>query len=125
ASFGAVGDRPCDTRRRDGEHLRIERPDRLSDRAHGAGAAGGVVPAATPEGGLNGLELESRGESCPLEALGGQLAVTEEALAQADAAHLQALELEGGQSLTDDELGAATADVHHEAPAGLGRHGMR
>src|SRR6185437_5987609 len=52
-------------------------------------------------------------------------AVAEEALAQAHAAHLQALELERGEPLADDELGAAAADVHHQAPAGLARHGVR
>src|SRR4029077_993765 len=60
-----------------------------------------------------------------LEALGGDLAVAEETLAERDAAHLQALELERSQLLADDELGAAAADVDHQAPAGLLRHGVR
>ncbi len=60
-----------------------------------------------------------------VHALGGDLAVAEEPLAQADAAHLQALELQRRQPLADDELGAAAADVDDQAPARLARHGVR
>src|SRR6185437_3021534 len=110
---------------RDQRRLRIELADGLADRPHGAGAAGGTLPAAAPEGRLHGLELQARSQAGSGHALGGDLAVAEEALAQAHAAHLQALELERGEPLADDELGAAAADVHHQAPAGLARHGVR
>ena len=65
----------------------------LADGAHRAGAADRVLPAAAAEGGLHRLELQARGQARALHALGGDLAVAEEALAQGHAAHLQALEL--------------------------------
>ena len=80
------------------ERLRVELADGLADGAHGAGAAGGALPAAAAEGRLHGLELQARGQARALDALGGDLAVAEEALAQGDAAHLQALELAAASS---------------------------
>ena len=84
-----------------------------------------MLPAAAAEGRHHRLELQARGKARALHALGGDLAVAEEALAQGDAAHLQALELQGRQALADDELGAAAADVDHQALARLARHGVR
>src|SRR6185437_8779475 len=110
---------------RDRNRLRVELTDSLADRAHRAGAARGAVPAAAPKGRLHGLEFQARRHARRGHALGRDLAVAEEALAQADAAHLQALQLERHQPLADDELGAAAADVQNQAPAGLARHGVR
>ena len=84
-----------------------------------------VLPAAPPERRLHRLELEPRAEPRALEALGGDLAVAEKSLAQGHAAHLQALELERRESLADDHLGAAAADVDHQPPPRLVRHGVR
>src|SRR5579883_510869 len=120
-----VGDGALEPRRGDEERLAVELPDGLADRAHGTGAAGTAVPPAAPESGLHGLELEARGQAGSGHALGGDLAVPEEPLAEAHAAHLQALEVERREPLADDELGAAAADVDHQAPAGLARHGVR
>ena len=123
--LGQIADDALETRRGDQQSLVVELADGLADRPHGAGAAGGAVPAAAPEGRLHRLELQARGQARSGHALGGDLAVAEEPLAQTDAAHLQALEVERREALADDELRAAAADVHHEALAGLARHGVR
>src|SRR4029077_9586700 len=77
------------------------------------------------EGGHHRLEFHARSQARALDALGGDLAVAEEALAQGDAAHLQALERERGEAVADDELSAAAADVDHQALARLAWHGVR
>src|SRR5262249_10498352 len=125
SGIDAVFDRACDPSGGYGERGRIERPDHLADRAHRTGAAGAVLPPAAPELRLHGLELEARCAPRPLEALGGDLAIAEETLAPGDAPHLQAFELERVQPLADDELGAAAADVDHQAFARLARQRMR
>src|SRR5436305_295081 len=125
AGIDRVLDGAVDSGGRDGERLGIERADRVADRAHRAGAARTGVPAAAAECRLHRLELEARREARALHALGGDLAVAEEALAQGDASHLQAFHVERRQPLADDELGAAPADVHHQALPGLARHGVR
>ena len=52
----------------------------------------------------------------------GDLAVTEIALGEADAAHLQALAQQRLEALANDEFGAAAADVRHQALArGVGQ----
>src|SRR4029077_14776672 len=103
AGVDAVIDRARDSCRGDRGGCGIEGAKRLADRAHGAGAAGAGGPAARAERRLHRLELESCRQARALEALGGDLAVAEEALADADAAHLQALKLERSQLLADDE----------------------
>src|ERR1700732_2153402 len=112
-------------RGRDGLRLRIEHPDRIADGAHRPGAAGGSVPATAAEGRLHRLELQARRQARALHALGGDLAVAEKPLTQRDAAHLQALELKRRERFADDALGAAAADVDHQAPSRLVRHGVR
>src|SRR5262249_4638993 len=104
---------------------RVEGANDVAYRAHGAGAARAVFPAEAAEFRLYRLELETRREPRSLEALGGYLAVAEEALAPGPTAHLQALELERIQSFSDDELGAATTDVDHESFTRLAWHGVR
>src|SRR6185369_13368232 len=71
------------------------------------------------------FELEARGHAGTVEALLRDLAVAKESFAQRDAAHLQAFELERGETFADDQLGAAAADVDDQPPAGFARHGMR
>ena len=99
--------------------------DGIADGAHGAGAASGKVPAAAPECRLHRLKLHACRKTRALHAPGGNLAVAEEALAQGDAAHLQALKFQRRESVADDELGAAAADVHDQAPPAHVRHGVR
>jgi len=125
ARIHAIIDRALQSRGGDGLRLRIERPDRIADGAHRSGAAGGSVPATAAEGCLHRLELQARRQARALDALGGDLAVAEKPLAERDAAHLQALQLERREGLADDELGAAAADVDHQAPSRLVRHGVR
>src|SRR3546814_12698499 len=55
----------------------------------------------------------------------GDLAVTEETLGVAHAAHLQAFAQLRFEPFADDELGAAAADVCHQAAAGTARDGVR
>src|SRR5437879_100862 len=71
-----------------------------------------------------GAGAYARGDGA-LRVGGGDLAVADDALAQGDASHRQALHVERRQPLADDELGAAPADVHHQALPGLARHGVR
>jgi hypothetical protein len=59
------------------------------------------------------------------EALLGDHAAGKERLAAADAAHVQALEPQGIVTLADDQLRAAAADVHDQAPAGLRGQAVR
>ncbi len=104
--------------------LGIELVDGFTDRTHGARAARASIPAAASERCLHGLELESRGHARAVDSLGRDLAIAEETLAQRNAAHLQTLELERCETLADDQLGAAAADVDDEALSRLARHGM-
>src|SRR6185312_9236001 len=90
-----VGDGALQARRGDQlGGLAIELADDLADRPHRTGAAGRALPAAAAEGRLHRFQLQARGEARAGHALGGDLAVAEEALAQADTAHLQALQIE-------------------------------
>ncbi len=83
-----------------------------------------MLPAAAAKSGLHRLELESRGQPRALDPLGGDLAIAKKALAEGDTPHLQALQLERGEPLADDQLGAAATDVRDQPAAGLARHGM-
>ena len=102
--------------------LRVELANRLADGADGSGASRAVLPTASAEGSLHGLELQSRSHARALDALGGDLAVAEEALAERYATHLQTFELQRRQAITDDELGAAAANVSDEPSTGLTGH---
>ena len=115
---------PLQHRAGDALGARIELAHHIADGAHGAGAAIGGLPAAAPVGGLDGFEFEARGNPGAGQALHRELAVGEEPFAQGHAAHLQALQLQRLGPLADDQLGAAAADVAHQAPAGLGGHGV-
>jgi hypothetical protein len=66
-----------------------------------------------------------RGRPCALHALFRDLAIGEEARAQADATHVQALEPLGREALADDEFGAAAADVDDEAVTAFVRRRVR
>ena len=103
----------------------IELADAVADRAHGARAAHGFVEAAPAERRLVRLDGLARRDARALHALLREAAVGEEFLAQPHAAHLQALELERLQTLADDDLGAAAADVADQTAARPGRHGVR
>src|SRR5262249_48076020 len=92
---------------------------------HRTGASSAMFPPTTAKRRLDGLELQARRHPRPLDALGRNLAVAEEPLAERDTAHLQALELQRRQPVADDEFGTAAADIGHEAAAGLAGHGMR
>lgn len=54
----------------------------------------------------------------------GDLAVREIAIAERYTAHVQAFEHFGFEALTDDELGAAAADVDHQSSAAIVGQGM-
>ena len=85
-----------------------------------------LLPAAAAEGRLHRLELEPRGQPRALDALGARSCRRRKKRSLSDdAAHLQALELQRLEALADDELGAAAADVDHQAPARLARHRVR
>ena len=97
----------------------VGRPQRgadLAQRAHGAGGADGVAPAARAVAGGELLQLDLDLGLRLLPALARELAVVEEAPRGGDAADLDALGLQRLVAQADDELGAAAADVHHQAP---------
>ena len=95
--------------------LRVQRLLHLEYRAHGAGAAGHLLPAALEIGFLHRLQFLLRGQARAGEALSGQLAVAEVARAHPHAAQLQAFQFQRFDAAPDDHLGAATADVHDQA----------
>ena len=64
--------------------------------------------------GDDGLHFDARGEFGLFQVLLGDLAVRKETDAEADAAHVQAFELERGEPVADDEFGGSAADVHHQ-----------
>ena len=86
----------------------------LGRRAHGARRADRAAPAEVAEASLDGLQLGARGEHRLLHALLADLPLREEALGERDAAHVQAVRLEGLEPLAEDQLRAAAADVHDE-----------
>ena len=98
---------------------------RVGHCAQRAGRSIGNVPLRALEAIDHRLEFEVRSRARAFHALFGDLAVGEEARAQADATHVQALESLGRQPVADDELRAAAADVDHESLAALVRRRVR
>ncbi|MNM94199.1 hypothetical protein D3C81_1065950 [compost metagenome] len=90
---------------------------RLADGANAAGGADRLAPAELAYRLLEAHQLQACGGVGLGVARQAQLAVAEVALAVADAAHLQALAQQRVEALADDELGAAAADVGHQALA--------
>ena len=84
---------------------------RRADRGAPAGIA---VPA------FDRLELDARREHRALHRLLVDPAFRKEPPAQAHAAHVQALPVQGGEAASDDALGTAPADVDDEAPFAVG-----
>ena len=91
--------------------------DRQPDGANGAGRADGFLPAKPAQAVFDTHQFDA----CRRVGLGvarrGDLAVAEEALGIAHAAHLQAFTQLRLEAFADDELGAAAADVGDQAPA--------
>ena len=87
------------------------------------GAAGThrVAPAKFPIGAADVGQLREGGELGPAHALLADLAVREEAPAEGDATHAQALQRQGFEAFADDELGGAAADVDDQPPSLLGQ----
>src|SRR3990167_7612774 len=90
----------------------------LNGQADGLDGARGphrIFPAEAAQAVLDTHDLQAcRGVGLGV-ACRGDLAVLEEALGKADAAHLQAFAQQRLEALADDELGAATADIGDQA----------
>lgn len=85
--------------------------DRQRHCADGAGGADRLLPAEAPQAVLDAHQFQACGGVRLGVAGRGDLAVAEVALGVADATHLQAFPQLGLETLADDELGAAAADV--------------
>src|SRR5690606_13601903 len=99
--------------------------DRQTDGADGPGGADRLLPAETAQARLDAHQLQPRGRISLNVARGSDLAVREEASGKAHATHLQAFAQLRIEALTDDELGAAAADIHHQPLSGCAMEGMR
>ncbi len=114
----ARGDHPLGERaqivERDARRIGIEPAQHVADDAHRPGTAECLQPAQLAVGLLYGLEFEPDRRARALEALLGDLAVVETDGAQAHAAHRQAFEQQGIESLADHDLGRSAADVDHQ-----------
>ncbi len=99
--------------------------DSQPDGADGAGCADGLLPAEPAQAMLDAHQLDPRRGVGLSVACRGDLAVTEETLGVAYAAHLQAFAQLRFEAFADDELGAATADIGYQPPARTARDGVR
>jgi hypothetical protein len=88
--------------------------DDLAHRQNGAGSADHRLPAEPPVGDLDGLQLLACGDLGRAQRPGLDTAVREERRRVADAAHVQAFHVERVEVASEDELGTATADIHHQ-----------
>jgi hypothetical protein len=98
--------------------LRVQRLLHLEDRAHGAGTARDLFPAALQVGFLHRFQFLLCGQARTGKALAGDLAVTKMALAHQHASQLQALQLQWLDATPDDHFRAAAANVHDQAVVG-------
>src|SRR5690606_12149053 len=96
----------------------IEALDGQSDSADGAGSADCILPAKTTQAMFDAHQFQAGGSVGLGITRGGNLAVAEEALGEAHAAHLQALAQIRIEAFADDEFGTASANVYHQPPAG-------
>ncbi|RTZ78424.1 MAG: hypothetical protein DSZ01_05410, partial [Gammaproteobacteria bacterium] len=78
--------------------------DHVTDGADGPGTAHRQLPVIAVVEGLHGTDLQSPGDEGGIHGLAGHLAVREETLAEAHAAHEQAFAFPGRHALADDEL---------------------
>ncbi|KPY43871.1 Uncharacterized protein ALO56_05266 [Pseudomonas viridiflava] len=92
--------------------------ERHADRANGAGRTDGFIPLQAMQRVLDAHDFQAGGGVGLRVAGRCHLAVAEVALSETHAAHLQAFAQQRLETLTDDELGTAAADIGHEAFAG-------
>src|SRR5690606_28824295 len=88
-----------------------------ADRLDGAGGAYAVLPADAPQGMFDAHQFEAGWRVGLGVACWGAIAVSATALGIADAAHLQAFTDQWLETLADDELGTAAANVGDQAVA--------
>ena len=101
-----------------GVDLAIAMPAGLEGQANGpdgARGADGFIPGQAVQGVLDAHDLKARRRVGLGVARRGDLAVTEVALGEADAAHLQAFAQQRFKALANDEFGTAAADISHQA----------
>ncbi len=97
----------------------------LGDRTDGPRSADRAFPAGLAERLLDRLKLEARGELGLVHSLPADLAIAEELLREADAAHVHAVHRDRFEGVADDELRAPSADVDDQAPRGGACNSMR
>src|SRR5690606_22149298 len=103
----------------------IARAQNLPHAAYRAGRTDCMVPPASPERRPHRHKFESGCKASALHALLRDLSVGKKTLARIDAAHGQALQPLGVQPIADDDLRAASADIHNQPSSGIARHGAR
>src|SRR3990167_5065967 len=103
-----------------GVYFACAKARRLNGQADGldrAGCAHRIFPAQAAQSMLYAHDLQPRRRVGLGVTRRGDLAVLEETLGKADAAHLQAFAQQWFEALADDELGAAAANIGNQALA--------
>ena len=121
----ALLEQPLDAVAGDVAARRAARLEHVAHRAHRSRRPEGGIPLRAPEPRLHGFEFELRRRPGALHALLRDSAVREVLGARADAADVQAVEPLGGESLANDEFGAAAANVHDQPVPTLARRRVR